>query len=81
MKLILVLGAGILLALGIAGSSAFAAKPGKGACSGGTPTTPQVVPAGTYNGFTVSGNCVFGPGTMTINGHLPSPRWRLERPR
>ena len=70
MKLLLLLGSGIVLALGIAGSSAFAAKPGAGTCSGGTTATPQVVPAGTYDGFTVSGNCRFGPGTMTINGDL-----------
>jgi hypothetical protein len=70
MKLLLLLGSGILLVLGITGSSAFAAKPGAGTCSGGTPGTPQIVSAGTYDGFTVSGNCVFGPGTMTINGHL-----------
>ena len=70
MKLLLLLGSGILLALGITGSSAVAAKPGAGTCSGGTPGAPEVVPAGTYNGFTVTGNCVFGPGTMTINGHL-----------
>ena len=70
MKSLLLLGAGILLMLGITGSTAIAAKPGSGTCSGGTPGAPQVVPAGTYNGFTVTGTCVFGPGTVTINGHL-----------
>jgi hypothetical protein len=70
MKRLLLLGSGILLVLGVTGSSAFAAKPGAGTCSGGTPAIPQVVPAGTYDGFTVSGNCIFGSGTMTITGNL-----------
>ena len=72
MKLLLLLGSGILLALGITGSSAFAAKPGAGTCSGGAPGfgNAEVIPAGTYAGFTVTGYCVFGPGTMTINGKL-----------
>ena len=30
----------------------------------------EVIPADTYAGFTVTGYCVFGPGTMTINGNL-----------
>ena len=72
MKLLLLLGSGILLALGITGSSAFAAKPGAGTCSGGAPGfgKAEVIPADTYAGFTVTGYCVFGPGTMTINGNL-----------
>ena len=72
MKLLLLLGSGILLALGITGSSAFAAKPGAGNCSGGAPgfMKAEVIPAGTYAGFTVTGFCVFGDGTMTINGNL-----------
>jgi hypothetical protein len=59
-----------VLTLAIGGSIATAAKSGAGSCSGGTPTSPQVIPAGTYDGFTVTGNCVFGPGTVTINGVL-----------
>ena len=72
MKLLLLLGSGILLALGITGSSAFAAKPGAGTCSGGAPgfMKAEVIPEGTYAGFTVTGFCVFGEGTMTINGDL-----------
>jgi hypothetical protein len=72
MKLLLLLSSGILLALGTTGSSAFAAKPGAGTCSGGAPGfgNAEVIPADTYAGFTVTGFCVFGPGTMTINGNL-----------
>ena len=72
MKLLLLLGSGILLALGITGSSAFAAKPGAGTCSGGAAgfMKAEVIPEGTYAGFTVTGFCVFGEGTMTINGDL-----------
>jgi hypothetical protein len=72
MKLLLLLGSGILLALGITGSSAFAAKPGAGTCSGGAPGfgNAELIPADTYAGFTVTGYCVFGPGAMTINGNL-----------
>lgn len=60
----------MVLTLAVGGSIAAAAKPGGGSCTGGTPSSPQVVPAGTYDGFTVSGNCVFGDGELTINGHL-----------
>ena len=73
MKLLLLLSSGILLALGITGSSAFAAKPGAGTCSGGAPGfgNAEAIPAGTYAGFTVTGYCFFaGPGTVTINGNL-----------
>lgn len=59
-----------VLTFAVGGSIAAAAKPGAGSCTGGTPASPQVVPAGTYDGFTVSGNCVFGPGTVTIDGNL-----------
>ena len=73
MKLLLLLGSAIVLALGITGSSAFAAKPGAGNCSGGAPGfgNAEAIPAGTYAGFTVTGYCFFaGPGTVTINGNL-----------
>ncbi len=63
-KLQLLLGLGTLLAVGVVGSAALAASPGPGTCSGG-PIAP-----GTYNGFTVTGNCTFMPGTLTINGNL-----------
>lgn len=58
-----------LLAMALPGS-VLAASPGAGTCTGGTPATPEVIPANTYNGFTVTGFCVFGPGTTTINGNL-----------
>jgi hypothetical protein len=64
MKLRLLLGLCVLLVLGVVGSSAVAAAPGAGTCSGGS------IPAGTYNGFTVTGNCMFAGGTVTINGNL-----------
>jgi hypothetical protein len=62
----------VVLMLAVSGSIATAAKPGSGACSGGAPGfgNAEVIPAGTYAGFTVTGFCVFGPGTMTINGNL-----------
>jgi len=63
----------IVLMLAVSGSIASAAKPGAGTCSGGAPGfgNAEVIPAGTYNGFTVTGYCVFGgPGVMTINGNL-----------
>jgi hypothetical protein len=61
-----------VLTLAVGGSIAAAAKPAAGTCSGGAPGfgNAEVVPAGTYAGFTVTGYCVFGPGTMTINGNL-----------
>lgn len=70
MRRLAILGAVVaLLAMALPGS-ALAANPGAGTCSGGTPGTPEVIPANTYNGFTVTGFCVFGPGTTTINGNL-----------
>jgi hypothetical protein len=64
MKLRLLLGALVVLILGIVGSAASASAPGAGSCSGGA------IPAGTYNGFTVTGNCLFAGGLVTINGNL-----------
>ena len=62
----------VVLMLAVTGSIASAAKPGAGTCSGGAPGfgNAEVIPADTYAGFTVTGFCVFGPGTMTINGNL-----------
>ena len=62
----------VVLMLAVSGSIASAAKPGAGTCSGGAPGfgTAEVIPAGTYASFTVTGYCVFGPGTVTINGNL-----------
>jgi len=62
----------IVLMLAVSGSIASAAKPGAGTCSGGAPgfEKAEVIPAGTYNGFKVTGYCVFGPGVMTISGNL-----------
>src|SRR5262249_33489142 len=51
MRLWILLGACILLTVGVVGSAASAAPPGAGTCSGGA------IAAGTYNGFTVTGNC------------------------
>jgi hypothetical protein len=45
-------------------AAAFAARPGSYTCTGG------VIPAGTYSGLTVNGNCTFAAGTTTINGNL-----------
>src|SRR5262245_49072713 len=72
MRKILFVAVGAVLMLAVGGSVAAAAKPGAGTCSGGAPGfgNAEVVPAGTYAGFTVTGYCVFGPGTMTINGNL-----------
>jgi hypothetical protein len=51
----------VVLVLGTVGSAT--AAPGAGTCSGGS------IPAGTYNGFTVTGNCTVA-GDVTINGNL-----------
>jgi hypothetical protein len=61
-----------VLTLAVGGSIAAAAKPGSGSCTGGAPGpgNAEVIPAGTYDGFTVSGICRTGPGTVTINGNL-----------
>ena len=64
-KLRLLLGACVLIALVVTGSSAVAARPGSATCSGGA------IGSGTYNGLTVTGNCGFVPGAViTINGNL-----------
>jgi hypothetical protein len=68
-RISVLLGSAVLM-LAVGGSVAAAAKPGAGTCSGGAPGSPEVVPAGTYDGFTVTGNCVFGAGTMVIDGNL-----------
>jgi hypothetical protein len=51
------------------GSSALADKPGSLSCSGGTSASPTAIPAGTYNGLTVTGNCRV-VGNVTVNGNL-----------
>jgi hypothetical protein len=45
-------------------AAALAARPGSYTCTGG------VIPAGTYSGLTVTGNCTFAAGTTTINGNV-----------
>lgn len=70
MKKILFAAVLAVLTLGVSGSIATAAKPGAGSCTGGTPASPEVISAGTYNGLVVSGNCVTGPGTVTVTGNL-----------
>jgi hypothetical protein len=64
MKLRLLFALGGVLALAVAASAALAAPPGSSTCSGGT------VAAGTYKGLTVTGNCFFAGGTVTVNGNL-----------
>src|SRR5438874_1438170 len=69
-KLRLLLGVCVLLALGVAGSSAFASPPGSATCSGGA------IASGTYNGLTVTGSCGFVPGAViTVNGNLVIHGW------
>jgi hypothetical protein len=64
-KLRLLFGVFLLLAVGVAGSSALASAPGSLTCSGGS------IGSGTYNGVTVTGNCGFVPGAViTIDGNL-----------
>ena len=60
----------VALMLAVSGSIAAAGKPGAGTSPGGAPGNPEVIPAGTYDGFTVTGYCVFGPGPVTIDGNL-----------
>jgi hypothetical protein len=64
MKLRLLLGLCVLLVLGVVGSAALAAAPGAATCAGGP------IAAGTYRGLTVTGNCTFAGGTVTIKGNL-----------
>ena len=68
-RILFVLGS-VVLMLAVSGSIAAAGKPGAGTCSGGASGSPEVIPAGTYDGFTVTGNCVTGAGLVTINGNL-----------
>jgi len=51
-------------ALAAVTTTALAAAPGAATCSGGT------IAAGTYSSLTVTGVCLFSPGTTTINGNL-----------
>lgn len=62
MKVRLVLGLCVLLAIGLGGSSAIASTQ-NGVCTGG------LIPAGTYNGLTITGNCTVG-GDITVNGNM-----------
>lgn len=64
MKLRLSLLVGAVLALVVGVSAALAGGPGSGVCSGG------LVQPGVYNGYTVTGNCFFAGGSVTINGNL-----------
>lgn len=64
MKLRLFLLAGAVLASVTAVSTAFAGKPSTGSCSGG------LVQPGVYSSYTVTGNCFFAGGSVTINGNL-----------
>lgn len=64
MRLRLFLGIGAILALGVAGSTAFAKAPGGYSCAGG------VIPAGTYTNVTVTGDCLFGSGDVIVNGNV-----------
>jgi hypothetical protein len=58
-----------VLMLVISGSNALADKPGSLTCSGGTSGNPTQIPAGTYNGLTVTGICRI-VGNVTVNGNL-----------
>lgn len=60
----LVFGLCVVLAQSLGASAAWASAPGPGSCSGGT------IAAGTYNGLTVTGDCTFAAGTVTIDGNL-----------
>jgi hypothetical protein len=64
MKKRLVFGVCVLLLQGLGGSVAFASAPSAGTCAGGS------IAAGTYNSLTVTGNCTFAGGTVTIDGNL-----------
>jgi hypothetical protein len=64
MKLRVILGLFAVGLVGVLGSAALAAPPHAGTCSSG------LIAAGTYDGFTVTGECFFAGGTVTINGNL-----------
>lgn len=59
----LLVGLSALVLAIVAGTSSAEARPG-GVCTEGT------ISAGTYGPLTVTGNCTFGEGTVTINGNL-----------
>jgi hypothetical protein len=63
MKLRLLLGLGVLLALGVGVSAARALLPAAGSCSGG------VIAPNTYSGLIVTGNCTI-TGAVTVNGDV-----------
>jgi hypothetical protein len=63
-KLRFVLAAGVVLGVAVAGSAATAAPPDTYTCTGGT------IPAGSYGGLVVTGQCAFGPGSLTIAGDV-----------
>ena len=62
---------GVLAAAGLAGAFAMtgpipAAAAGSYTCSGGTSSSPSVIPAGTYASITVTGFCAPDTGTVTV---------------
>jgi hypothetical protein len=64
-KLTLLLGLTAALALGVFGTTTVSAAPkGPDTCAGGA------IPAGTYRGLSVTGNCWFTGDLVTINGSL-----------
>lgn len=67
MRLLAPLGAAFALAVGV--SSAVAAGPVAGSCSG-SDDQPGVVVPGVYKGYTVTGTCFFAGGAVTIDGNL-----------
>lgn len=58
------LGLLVVALLALAASTAMAARPNSGSCSGG------LIQGGTYDGFTVTGQCFFAGAPVTINGNL-----------
>lgn len=62
LRLLLLVAALVALATGV--TAALAGGPGAGVCSGG------LVQPGVYSGFTVTGDCFFAGGSVTINGNL-----------
>lgn len=58
--------AALAAAFAVAGPIPAAAAGGSYTCSGGSPSSPSVIPAATYQSITVTGFCVPDTGTVTV---------------
>lgn len=69
----MVAGGALAAAFTVVGSAPAAAA-GAYVCSGGSPSSPSVIPAGTYASIVVTGFCTPAPGTITVHRSLTVAR-------